>query len=95
MRRSVRLLGGFALFLAMFSVSAAWAAERSASGAAHRFVHPNNNPVAKRASDDFYNQDYDRAIRGFESLVKEHPDDPFATNYLLSAVLFVNDHLKT
>ncbi|MGD0975040.1 MAG: tetratricopeptide repeat protein [Candidatus Korobacteraceae bacterium] len=88
MRRSVRLLGGFALFLAMFSVSAAWAAERSASGAAPRFVHPNNNPVAKRASDDFYNQDYDRAIRGFESLVKEHPDDPFATNYLLSAVLF-------
>jgi tetratricopeptide (TPR) repeat protein len=88
MRRSVRLFGVLALFLVMFSVSAARAAERSASGDAPRFVHPNNNPVAKRASDDFYNQDYDRAIRGFESLVKEHPDDPFATNYLLSAVLF-------
>jgi TolA-binding protein len=88
MKQLVRPLGVLALFLVMISVSAAPAAERSASGDAFRFVHPNNNPIAKRASDDFYNQDYDRAIRGFESLVKEHPDDPFATNYLLSAVLF-------
>ena len=71
----------------MISVLAAQAAERSGTGA-HRFVHFNNNPIAKRAFDDFYNQDYDRAIRGFETLAREHPDDPFATNYLLSAVLF-------
>jgi len=88
MGQSVRQLGVLALLLVMFLLSAAQAAERSASGAAFRFVLPNTNPVAKKAFDDFYNQDYDRAIRGFESLQKEHPDDPFATNDLLSAVLF-------
>jgi tetratricopeptide (TPR) repeat protein len=74
------------LFLVIISASAAQAGERSAS--APRFIQPNSNPVAKRAFDDFYNQDYDRAIRAFESLAKEHPDDHFATNYLLSAILF-------
>jgi tetratricopeptide (TPR) repeat protein len=88
MRHSVRRFGILALLVVMISVSSAQAAERKASGAGFRFVHPNTNPVAKRSFDDFYNQDYDRAIRGFETLVKEHPDDPFATNYLLSAVLF-------
>ena len=87
-RQSVRWLSVFGLFLVMISVSAAQAAERSTAGTARRFVHPSDNPVAKRASDDFYNQDYDRAIRGFEGLAREHPDDPFVTNYLLSAVLF-------
>jgi hypothetical protein len=86
-RQSARWFGVLALFLVMISVSAAPAAERSPSGAL-RFVHFNNNPVAKKAFDDFYNQDYERSIRGFETLAREHPDDPFATNYLLSAVLF-------
>ena len=84
MRQSVRRF--LALLLVMIAVSAAQAEERNSS--ASRFVQPNSNPVAKRAFDDFYNQDYDRAVRIFETLVKEHPDDPFATNYLFSAVLF-------
>ena len=70
----------------MIAVSAAQAGERNSSTS--RFLQPNSNPVVKRAFDDFYNQDYDRAVRSFEILVKEHPDDPFATNYLFSAVLF-------
>ncbi len=87
-RPSVRPFGVFALILVMISVSAAPAAERNAVRGRASFCPFNNNPIAKQAFDDFYNQDYDRAIRGFESLAKEHPDDPFATNYLLSAVLF-------
>ena len=70
----------------MIAVSAAQAGERNSSTS--RFLQPNSNPAVKRAFDDFYNQDYDRAVRIFEVLVKEHPDDPFATNYLFSAVLF-------
>ena len=76
-------LGLFALILLFLWATAARSAARDS-----RFVLPSSNPVAKKAFEDFYNQDYDRAIRGFESLAREHPDDPFATNYLLSAVLF-------
>jgi len=82
----VRRLLALFLLLLIISASAAQAGERRAL--ASRFVQPNSNPVAKRAFDEFYNQDYDRAIRAFESLVKEHPDDPFATNYLTTAILF-------
>ena len=40
------------------------------------------------AFDHFYNLDYDRSIQEFEQVVKRHPDDPFAVNHLLVAVLF-------
>jgi tetratricopeptide (TPR) repeat protein len=76
-------LGLFALILIFLSVFTGRSAARDS-----RFVLPTSNAVAKKAFDDFYNQDYDRAIHGFELLVKEHPAYPFATNYLLSAVLF-------
>lgn len=51
-------------------------------------ITPANNEVARRGFDHFYNMEYDKAIKDFESLVKDHPDDPFPNNYLLSAVLF-------
>jgi tetratricopeptide (TPR) repeat protein len=35
----------------------------------------------------FYNSDYDRAIQDFETTQKAHPDDPFAANHVLEAVL--------
>ena len=43
------------------------------------------NPVA---FERFYNLDYDRAVEGFEKVLQRHPDDPFAVNHLLTAVLF-------
>jgi len=51
-------------------------------------VVPSKNPLAKRAFDHFYNMEYDRAIREFEQLVKEYPENPIANNYLLSVVMF-------
>ena len=51
-------------------------------------VTPANNETARKAFDHFYNMEYDKAIKEFETLVKDHPDDPFPNNYLLSAVLF-------
>ena len=73
-----RPLGLFALCLIFLSATAG---QRRHPGFTVCSSHC--NPIAKKAFEDFYNQDYDRAIRAFETLVKEHPADPFATNYLL------------
>lgn len=42
------------------------------------------------AYDHFYNMDYDRATQQFEQIVQKHPNDPFAVNHLLTAVLMHN-----
>jgi len=36
----------------------------------------------------FYDLEYDKSIREFEAALQSHPDDPFAVNHLLSAVIF-------
>jgi tetratricopeptide (TPR) repeat protein len=43
------------------------------------------NPTA---FDRFYNLDYDRAIPDFQRVLERHPDDPFAVNHLLTAMMF-------
>jgi tetratricopeptide (TPR) repeat protein len=40
------------------------------------------------AFNHFYNLDYDRAVQEFEQILGRHPDDPFAVNHFLTAVLF-------
>jgi tetratricopeptide (TPR) repeat protein len=45
------------------------------------------NPLVDSASDHFYNMDYDRSIQEFERILEQHPDDAFAVNHLLSAIL--------
>jgi hypothetical protein len=40
--------------------------------------------------DHFYNMDYGRAIQDFEKLVQKRPNDAFALNHLLTAVLMSN-----
>lgn len=77
----LRAVGCCLVFFMAFA-SAAVAAD------VHPPVLPNKDPVAKRGFDHFYNLEYDKAIKDFETLEKEHPDDPFIKNYLLSAVLF-------
>lgn len=51
-------------------------------------VSPGKNAIAKRGFDHFYSMEYDKAIREFEQLGKEFPDNPVANNYLLAAVMF-------
>ena len=46
------------------------------------------DPLNATAFDHFYNLDYDRAVQGFQQVLDRHPDDPFALNHLLTAVLF-------
>ncbi len=49
-------------------------------------VRPDDGPT-REAFERFYNSDYDSAIQDFEKAQKAHPDDPFAANHLLEAVL--------
>lgn len=42
------------------------------------------------AFDHFYNMDYGRAIQDFEKLVQKRPNDAFALNHLLTAILMSN-----
>ena len=46
------------------------------------------DPLNTAAFDHFYNMDYAHAISEFEQVLQKHPDDPFAVNHLLTAVLF-------
>ena len=45
------------------------------------------DPLNQAAFDRFYNLDYDAAVQDFEKVLARHPNDPFAVNHLLSAVL--------
>ncbi len=51
-------------------------------------VRAENDVATRRGFDHFYNLEYDKAITEFETALKAHPDDPFAVNHLLSAVIF-------
>jgi tetratricopeptide (TPR) repeat protein len=46
-----------------------------------------NDPLNAVAYEHFYNLEYPRAIENFQQIVQRHPDDPFAVNHLLTAVL--------
>lgn len=49
-------------------------------------VRPDDE-ATREGLDHFYNSDYDPAIQDFEKAQTAHPDDPFAANHLLEAVL--------
>ena len=46
------------------------------------------DPLNEEAFDAFYNLDYDRSIQDFQKIVDRHPDDPFAVNHLITALIF-------
>ena len=46
------------------------------------------DPVARAGFEAYYTLDYDKAVRDFERDLAAHPDDPYALNHMLSAVLF-------
>ena len=45
------------------------------------------DPLNQQAFDRLYNLDHDGAVQDFEKILARHPNDPFAINHLLSAVL--------
>jgi len=71
------------LAVLLFVLAGACAAADSAPVAVYRPADPQNQV----AFDRLYNLDYDVAIQNFEKVLSRHPNDPFAVNHLLSAVL--------
>ena len=47
-----------------------------------------HDPQNLTAFNHFYNLDYDRAVQEFEQVLARHPEDPFAVNHFLTAILF-------
>ena len=47
-----------------------------------------NDAATRKGFDYFYNLEYDKAIREFEAAQQAHPNDPFAVNHTLEAVIF-------
>ena len=45
------------------------------------------DPLTDSAFERFYNLDYEHAIQDFERVMEKHPNDPFAVNHVLTAVL--------
>jgi tetratricopeptide (TPR) repeat protein len=70
----------------LFVVSSCFAANAPSSISKLQF-RP-SDPLNAVAFDHFYNLDYDRAVKEFEQVLQKHPDDAFAVNHLLTAVLF-------
>ncbi len=54
--------------------------------AAQTFFRP-ADPQNQVAFEHLYNLDYDAAVQDFEKVLARHPNDPYAINHLLSAVL--------
>jgi tetratricopeptide (TPR) repeat protein len=47
-----------------------------------------NDPYTRGGFEHLYNHEYDKAIHDFELVAQARPNDPFAVNHLLTAVLF-------
>jgi tetratricopeptide (TPR) repeat protein len=69
--------------LLLISVLPLWSSAAQAPS-----IESSQNPLAKRGFEHFYNMEYDRSIKEFEALVRQYPEDPFANNYLLTAITF-------
>jgi len=47
-----------------------------------------NDATTRTGFEYFYDLEYEKSIREFETALAAHPDDPFAVNHLLSATIF-------
>jgi tetratricopeptide (TPR) repeat protein len=81
------LVSKYALDRILVLMFAAGLAAAQTSGSPNLSYRP-NDPINQAAFNHFYNLDYDRAIQEFEQVLQRHPDDPFAVNHLLTAILF-------
>src|SRR5215469_1921150 len=62
--------------------------QATADSAAWVPTRVDNDANTRKGFDHFYNLEYDKAIHELEAAQAAHPDDPFAVNHLLSAVIF-------
>lgn len=77
-----------ALLVNLTAIGANGQATISAANPSERMSFRPNDPMNSSAFDHFYNMDYDRAAQEFEQVLQRHPDDPFAANHYLTAILY-------
>jgi hypothetical protein len=78
----------FLMLLLVLRILCAPAAAQDGSIAPSTLSFRPADPLNPTAFDRFYNLDYDRAIPDFQRVLDRHPDDPFAVNHLLTAIMF-------
>lgn len=81
------LLNSLPLGLLLVGILCANSAGQQGSITRLQTYHP-ADPLNPTAFDRFYNLDYDRAIPDFQRVLDRHPDDPFAVNHVLTAIMF-------
>jgi Tetratricopeptide repeat len=77
-----------AVFILIISLFAALTVAQQSSHSTDTLSYRPRDPLNLTAFNHFYNLDYDHAVAEFEQVLERHPDDPFAVNHLLTAVLF-------
>ncbi len=75
-------------FLVFTSVVALGQATVSASNPAERMSYRPSDPKTLSAFDHFYNLEYDQSVDDFGQILQKHPDDPFALNHYIAAMLY-------
>jgi hypothetical protein len=85
-----RLARVLAACLLVGSLTPAYAlqAKSAIQGKTSGLVFRPTDPLNDESFDAFYNLEYDKAIQAFEKVMERHPDDPFAVNHLITALLF-------
>src|SRR5947199_4895611 len=78
----------FSLGRTLLLMFAAVLAAAQTNGASFNLSSRPSDSLNQAAFNHFYNLDYDRAIQEFQQVLQRHPDDPFAVNHLLTAILF-------
>jgi hypothetical protein len=48
----------------------------------------NLDPLVRQAFEDFYNLNFDAALKVNEEVARQHPNDPMAWNYMLTTIVF-------
>src|SRR3954453_11769645 len=85
--RLLRLLVTCSLVVGLANTGiAAQASQPSAAQSAAEGEPP--EAITRAGLDDYYNTNYDAAVRAFQRVTKLRPDDPAAWNHLLAAILF-------
>jgi hypothetical protein len=79
------------LLVCLLGVSAGAGAQATEHTGAQAAAHTdplNLDPMVRQAYDRFYNLDYDGALKIFNQVAEQHPQDPMAWNYILMATIF-------
>ncbi|MGA7908883.1 MAG: hypothetical protein WCA16_15850 [Candidatus Sulfotelmatobacter sp.] len=89
---TTKLIGSAVLFClagtCLLPLQARAQSHPAANGASSTALDPpGRDALSDAAFDHFYNMEYDRSIQEFEKILERHPNDPFAVNHLLSAIL--------